>query len=397
MSSGEGLIWAVRDPIERQQPIKEHGRVVDYQTVIEDPGVEDKRLLVIESEFASTLRVMARDGNTLSPTIRQAWESKDLRVLTKNSPARSTGAHISVVGHITPEELRRYLDRTEAANGFLNRFVLLCVRRSKYLPDGEQVDPKILSTITETLQAALRFAGTVQRLERDAEARELWHDVYPNLADGPPGLLGAATSRGVAHVMRLACLFALIDRLPLVKRVHLEAALAVWDYAAASAAFVFGDALGDPDADELLRALRASPDGITRTEIRDHFGRHRKGEQISRILRKLQASGLITRLMEETNGRPAERWVATKATKAKDSLTLRSHKSLLSPPASGPDSAAPHGLDREPAAPKEKDGRDELAPQPRQSGNNGSATPHTSIVRPQLPPDQRGQRERLSL
>ena len=37
------------------------------------------------------------------------------------SPAKATDAHISVIGHITTDELRRSLTRTEAANGFANR------------------------------------------------------------------------------------------------------------------------------------------------------------------------------------------------------------------------------------------------------------------------------------
>jgi hypothetical protein len=48
LSSGEGLIWEVRDPIEQQQPIKEKGKVTGYENVIVDPGVTDKRLLVVE-------------------------------------------------------------------------------------------------------------------------------------------------------------------------------------------------------------------------------------------------------------------------------------------------------------------------------------------------------------
>jgi hypothetical protein len=72
-SSGEGLIWHVRDPIEERQAIKDKGRTVGYEMVITDQGVEDKRLLVIEPEFASTLRVMEREGNTLSAQLRQAW------------------------------------------------------------------------------------------------------------------------------------------------------------------------------------------------------------------------------------------------------------------------------------------------------------------------------------
>ena len=88
LSSGEGIIFAVRDPIVRQHPIKEKGHVVAYEDVIEDSGVSDKRLLAIETEFASPLKVMMRDGNTLSPVLRQAWDGQDLRTLTKTSAIR---------------------------------------------------------------------------------------------------------------------------------------------------------------------------------------------------------------------------------------------------------------------------------------------------------------------
>jgi hypothetical protein len=94
------MIWAVRDPIERREPIKDKGRIVDYQNQIVDQGVDDKGLLALESEFA-TLRVLGREGKTLSALIRQAWETGNLRILTKNSPARATGAHITIIGHLT--------------------------------------------------------------------------------------------------------------------------------------------------------------------------------------------------------------------------------------------------------------------------------------------------------
>ena len=112
LSTGEGLIWAVRDPINKQEPVKDKGRVIDYQNVMVDGGVEDKRLLVVETEFASTLRVQGREANTLSATLRNAWDNGNLRILTKNSPAVATDAHVSVIGHITADELRRYLDST---------------------------------------------------------------------------------------------------------------------------------------------------------------------------------------------------------------------------------------------------------------------------------------------
>src|SRR5262249_47949988 len=91
LSSGEGLIWAVRDPIRRRSPIKERGRIVSYEEVEDDPGVSDKRLLAMEPEFATVLRRMEVSGNTLSAILRLAWESSyTLQALTKNSSAKAT-------------------------------------------------------------------------------------------------------------------------------------------------------------------------------------------------------------------------------------------------------------------------------------------------------------------
>ena len=105
-------------------------------TEITDQGVTDKRLFVVESEFASALRAAQRQGSTLSATIREAWDSGNLRTLTKNDPITATGAHICIVGHITADELRAELTATDSANGFANRFLFVAVKRSKLLPFG---------------------------------------------------------------------------------------------------------------------------------------------------------------------------------------------------------------------------------------------------------------------
>lgn len=309
LSSGEGLIWAVRDPIIQRQAVKGKGRVVDYEDVEVDPGVEDKRLLVVEGEFATTLRVLGREGNTLSAVVRNAWDTGDLRTLTKNSPAKATGAHISIIGHVTRDELLRYLDTTEATNGFANRFLWVCVRRSKVLPDGGRLHEVDMAPFVRKLRAAVEFARSVGELRRDEEARAIWHEVYPELSEGKPGLLGAVIARAEAQVMRLACLYAVLDMSTVVRREHLLAALAVWDYCEASARFIFGDALGDPVADEILRALRqAGEEGMTRTAIReDLFQRNMPSRRIQRALAVLVEAGLVSvERVTDTGGRPAE-------------------------------------------------------------------------------------------
>lgn len=312
LSTGEGLIAAVRDAVVESVAVKEHGRVVEYQDVVVDAGVEDKRLLVYESEFASVLRMFEREGSKLSPTIRQAWDTGDLRILTRNSPARATGAHIAMVGHVTRDEVLRYLDRTEVGNGFANRYLWFWVERSKFLPEGGALQQGEVEPVLADLRAALEFSKQLGDFEltRDDSARALWSEVYEELSAGQAGLVGAITSRAEAQVMRLACIYALLDRSRVIARVHLEAALELWRYAEESARFIFGNSLGDPDADTILSALRSNPDGLTRSEVRELFGGHRAANRIGRALAALVSAGKAQRSTEETGGRPAERWRA---------------------------------------------------------------------------------------
>lgn len=300
MSSGEGVIWEVRNAIER---------LVKGKIEVVDEGVKDKRLLICEAEFSAPLKVMAREGNTLSATLRQAWDSGMLRILTKNSPAKAAGAHISILGHITRGELLRYLNDTELANGFANRFLWVCVKRSKVLPEGGGSPD--YREIVPALKSALDRARMIGELKRDTEARRIWADIYPELSEGKPGLFGSVTARAEAQVLRLSVLFAALDGDNEIRPVHLAAALALWDYCEASARYIFGDALGDPVADRLLQMLRQRPEGLNRTGIHQLFSRHVKAARIEEALRLLQTSGRAWCEIRDTEGRPAEYWRTT--------------------------------------------------------------------------------------
>jgi hypothetical protein len=300
LSSGEGLIHAVRDEV--------RGMRKDEEVVL-DPGEPDKRLLVLEGELASILKVLGREGNTLSPVIRQAWDGDRLRTMTKNSPTKSTGAHVSIIAHVTKAELLRHLGETERANGFANRFLWLMVRRSKVLPfGGEWQTP---GALIRRLDTAVRFARTPRVITWGASARAQWAEVYGPLSEGKPGLFGAVVGRAEAQALRLATLYAAMDESGTIERAHLEAALALWDYAEESARYIFGDATGDPVADAILEALRnAGTGGLTRTEIRDLFKRHQSADRIDGALGELLRLGRVRREREQTGGRPAERWIA---------------------------------------------------------------------------------------
>jgi hypothetical protein len=303
LSSGEGLIYAVRDRVE--------GENKKGETAVLDEGVEDKRLLVLEAELAGVLKVMSREGNTLSPVIRQAWDDGALQTLTKNSPMRATSAHVSIVGHITKAELLRHFTETEAANGFANRFIWLLVKRSRILPFGGEWFKVDATALVRRLSSALEFGSAPVEVTWGDGARDVWAGVYGPLSEGKPGLFGAVVGRGEAQVARLAALYAVMNETYEIEHRHLLAALALWDYAEQSARYIFGDATGDPVADQILEALRASRGkGMTKTEISHLFGRNKSAERVARALSLLLSLGRVRRKTQRTGGRQAERWFA---------------------------------------------------------------------------------------
>jgi hypothetical protein len=116
--------------------------------------------------------------------------------------------------------------------------------------------------------------------------------------------------RAEAQVMRLACLYAVLDLSARIRREHLQAALALWDYAEASVYYIFGDSTGDPVADDILRALIAAPDGLTRTNISELFHRNQSSGRICQALSLLLEHGLAGVQTQKSGGKPAERWFA---------------------------------------------------------------------------------------
>lgn len=301
LSSGEGLISQVADDVDAD----EEGRL---------PVSRDKRRLILEAEFAQVMKVLSREGNTLSPVVRNAWDGKTLQTINKNSPLRATGAHIGIVGHITKDELLRYLNATELANGFFNRFLVIAVQRSKVLPFGGALADEDFDAIRRRLHVAQRHAQTAQAVMFSPAAREKWIEVYPALSEGRPGMHGAAVARAEAHTARLALIYALLDASDHIALDHLDAALAVWTYADQSARWIFGDSLGDPTADDIWALAKDRPAGISRTEVRDLFSRNKKAREIDRAITTLVDAGRLRRgAASDGRGRPAEVWIPEQA------------------------------------------------------------------------------------
>jgi hypothetical protein len=310
-SSGEGIIWAVRDPITKNEPVKEKGKFTgQYVEVITDRGMEDKRLCLVENEFARALAAMNRDHNTLSAVLRDAWDHHNLDTLVKHDPGRAHGAHISIVTHITRKELFYRLKEYEFFNGFANRFLWLCAQRANYLPEPPSFADLGLSSYFEHLKEVALQASQICEMERSEAARQIWCQGYRELSAGGEGKFGAATDRSEAQVTRLSMIYALSTGSRIIDVQAQEAALAMWKYCEDSARYLFDDTLTSPKAKRLLAVWRARPEGMTRREINDLvYKRNVPSRVITEVLESLKGLGVLICHPETTGGRAAERWV----------------------------------------------------------------------------------------
>lgn len=270
----------------------------------------DRRLLLLSEEFASVLQAISRSRTQVSPLLRCAWDSGTLRAISRDQVLQATGTHISLIGHITRRELTQHLHPTEAHNGFANRCLWSCVQRAGCIPDGGNLSAEELSTMAAELRTALDWARSQTEIlfQRDQAAAELWNNYYPTLSQAIPGVYSAATGRSEAQVLRLSAIYAALDRSETICLPHLYAALAVWDHCTISASSLFGSSTGDSTADRIHEALQASPEGLSRKQIRAIFQGNLRSSEIDPALEQLRTLSLIDCRLVFGRGRPTTIW-----------------------------------------------------------------------------------------
>jgi hypothetical protein len=316
ISSGEGIIEMVRDA--RYEMNKRTQTVVCV-----DPGVFDKRLLLDEREFSSTLSKMKQETNIVSTILRQAWDCYPpvLATRTKIKPSVATEPLISVAAHITLNEVRQLLDKLSITDGFGNRFLYGCTDRSKLLPFGGNFDPAVLDALATKTREAMLAAQQLGQITMADDAKPCWQQFY-EVTEGPvqhaehtTELIDHLTARAAPQVLRLALIYALLDKSAQMTLPHVEAAIAVWQFCEASAKYIFRELSSDHTANTILCELqRIRPDGLNRRSLmHETLARHVSAYDLSCALQKLEAAGKIRCERNKPNGRgrPGEMWFAT--------------------------------------------------------------------------------------
>lgn len=301
LSSGEGIIHAVRDEAQEW--------VIDKKTnsgnwQVTDPGIEDKRLLVIEEEFSASLQVLKRDGNTLSSIIRTLFDSGDCEPLTKNTKISCRNAHVAIIGHITLFELKKLLSENDKMNGFGNRFLWICAQRTKLVPFPEPLPVHVKQKMAEHIQSAIELAQKGKKYTLTDDAKQLWGNCYPDLSESRDGIAGVITARAAPYVLRLALVYCLFRKGVSISVEDIEAALALWKYADQSANLIFdGTTVPDRKKQEILKCIGG--ESKTTTEIRkEAFSNHIHSDELQELLEELISTEMIECEITPTAGAP---------------------------------------------------------------------------------------------
>jgi hypothetical protein len=224
VASAPGLIKLVRDA----------SRKIDSKRVIDDPGVADKRCMILFEEMENLFTSTGRTGSTLEKVWNMAWDGRTLENNSKEGE-KATNPHVCCVAHITPDSFQQAIKRASgglgATNGFLNRWITIQAKQERILPRGGNL-PDVADCV-ESLRQAIGWLGSVnhnapKRIDWHPDAHSEW-DAFVRAAHSEhPFLHGIRpiAARLKPMITRIAMLFAVVDQQDQIRPHHLRAAKA---------------------------------------------------------------------------------------------------------------------------------------------------------------------------
>jgi hypothetical protein len=305
LSSREGLAFMIHDGYREGKE--------------EVPPVNDKRLMIIESEFANVLHQSKREGNTLSAALRDCWDGTSIKPAIKGQKMWASNPHIALMGDVTPTELLALMNGRELSNGFANRFLMIWAEGDKRNPFPKFTPTDVVNGLAQRVIGVLGFAGADRHVERDTMRVELSPDAAKRYAGLYHGELHDRSSgervaglldRRAPVLIRLAMVFALTDQSTVIELPHLNAALAWVRFWVESVKFIFQTAMDEVGAAQVsdvagkIITYLTDKGQATRWELTsDCFKNHTSKSQIDQALDDL-LTGTPPQITVETVPRP---------------------------------------------------------------------------------------------
>lgn len=261
--------------------------------------------LVFEEEYASLLASRSRDGSTLDPKMRAAWDGGPLSNRRSNDTKTVQPPYwLPALIAITPVELRQRIGADAMQSGSANRWLYLPVQRREVVALSSP--PRFAQEHREALQAARRASMDAVRpvTAVASDVAATLTEYQDHIARVSHGTSRDMTRRLPMIAFRVALIHAVSERARQVTGEHLERAMALTEYARAGVDWVFGGTVGNRDADLLLRSLRKvgglSQHAITQRIIRDPIRRQDAMDELVRL------GYAVVNTVHQTGGRPRE-------------------------------------------------------------------------------------------
>ena len=312
--SGQGIIRAIRD----EATYKRFNKIKRVYEDITRPGIGDKRLCVREGELSNILKLMADPKQRVDELVRNAWDSKKLQNIvagtTDVGESRSeicSKPHVSIIGYTTGSLLKATVPVGFDTSGSGNRFLYCYIKRLKLVPNGGPMidwSSEMVAGNSDKEGRQESFLIYLCRVLEDAQkdrlipladsARKYWNNLYQRMEKArPQSRVAGITSRGPAHVRRLATILCLIDLDVAVQVKHLEAALAIWKYCEESAEFIFEGY--SRDGAKILKLAHVKKDcGIGLNDVHDLFKRNKTAAWVKTQVTALVDGGYLIKAGE---------------------------------------------------------------------------------------------------
>lgn len=325
LSSGEGLAAAKNDG-SSDKP--------------EQTPVPDKRILIKEPEFGNVLNMAQRQGNTLSHVLRNGYDGKTIKPLTKRDKVCVSNPFFCLIGNITPGELVEHSKSSVmSVNGMLNRTMILWTKAVRRQPIPEAIPQDRLNSIAEDLARRVMEArnhsfethwkkqkAISRPIILGSQARELWIKQYDQMINMPDcSFVSTLCRRHRLHTLILSSVFALMDGVIVIEPSHLESALSWFRYSKSSVIYSYRTFSMQEQASSVNTLAEDILKVISRTESEQGFCTcsdiyhwyHNKlsKELLHRALEKLL--GNVPPLIQQQSrgrgrGRPTQQFVLSK-------------------------------------------------------------------------------------
>lgn len=286
LSSGEGLIHSLRDPAYGVKENKNGEQI----TVLIDQGIENKNAIYYEEEFSRVLKSSKRDTNNITEVIREAYDSGNLSVLTRNNPLTATNTNVSIIAQSTIEEFKNILKNVDCDNGFYNRFIFCKASRANVIP--HTISPIEIDAYHEFKIKMLKVKSFIEltnelEMEYSKDAMKLWEKYYLETAYSDE-INGNIKGRSEDQLQKVAMIYAISECSETIETRHLLASKAILDYCHQTIDYVFSSNKSEDLRDYKVLKYLKNNYKVSRSKIfKDVFKNKIKGFEMDQIRDRL--------------------------------------------------------------------------------------------------------------